>query len=258
MLTWVGWQFFYGDNDVHYIRRFLDSKVTKEEIRVYADAFNSECRAYGRLQETGNEHLSIKCYGHVLLTADHEKELAEKGDIEALEHDSDEFKNLPLRAIVKEFVPDGRRLYPYLDARKVPQMIRDLDSLHRIGIFIDDVRDPNYLRDLNVDFSRSKTVPHPLYNRDYIALVDTHPIGKNHTAWADEVAFDSMIDEYNEGIERGRHNGPYIWTRMKGRTTYRAPRYNFRREKLGYDFPRSVSIHSCHPNYTPQRSPTHP
>ena len=215
--------------------------MTGEELRLYEDPFNAECRAYGRLKETGHEHLSIKCYGYIILTSSHEQKLVDNGGmVEAIERTLDEFKDLPLRAIVKEFVSNGRRLYPYLDPKKVPRMIRDLNSLHRVGIFVDDIRDDNYLRDVNIDFSRSKTVPHPMYNKEYIKYVDKHPHGKNYTAWVDDTAFDRMIDWYNQGIEEGRHQNPYIWSRMHGRTTTGHPRYDFRHEKKGNPFPRLV------------------
>lgn len=158
--------------------------------------------------------------------------------VEVIERTLEKHKDLPLRAIVKEFISNGSRPYPHLDHKKLPQMIRDIDSIHRVGIFINDVRDANYLEDLNIDFSLSKTVPHPTYNKEHIRYVDKSPAGKNHTAWADEYAFDEMIDWYNKGIEKGWHNLPYIWTRMQAKRTDSNPRYEFRHEKKGNPFPR--------------------
>ncbi|KAK4145771.1 uncharacterized protein C8A04DRAFT_35580 [Dichotomopilus funicola] len=39
----------------------------------YAEPFNCECRAYGRLQEAGHEDLALRCFGYVLLDEAHER-----------------------------------------------------------------------------------------------------------------------------------------------------------------------------------------
>lgn len=65
--------------------RFVDESVWGDEfspenldaptLSVFADysePFNCECRAFGRLQETGNEDLANKCYGYLLLDEEHE------------------------------------------------------------------------------------------------------------------------------------------------------------------------------------------
>ncbi|KAI1079069.1 kinetochore Sim4 complex subunit FTA2-domain-containing protein [Whalleya microplaca] len=188
-------KFGFGEGDATlHIPPSLQGKVTVEQLRTYSDAFNAECRAYGRLHETRNEHLSVKCYGYITLTSDHEKQLEKKGGIvEVIERWADEYKELPLRAIVKEFVPEGRRHYPHLDPKTVSKMIRDLDSLHRLGIFVNDIKQDNYVRDVNIDFGRSMTVPHPCYGRKRVEYLYTLPAGKDLTAMKDEYEFDDMI-----------------------------------------------------------------
>lgn len=44
-------------------------------IMDYFDPFSAECRAFGRLKETGHEDLAIGCHGYVLLDDEHERAL---------------------------------------------------------------------------------------------------------------------------------------------------------------------------------------
>lgn len=41
----------------------------------YSEPFSYECRAFGRLQEAGNEELAVSCFGYLLLDEEHERAL---------------------------------------------------------------------------------------------------------------------------------------------------------------------------------------
>ncbi|KAI1843716.1 hypothetical protein JX265_008458 [Neoarthrinium moseri] len=180
----------------------LVGRTTIDELQKYRSPFAAECRAYGRLKETNKENLSIKCYGYIILTSKHEEELRMKGEIpEGIDRRWESHSNLPFQAIVKEYVPEGLRPWPYLDASKVPQMIRDLNDLHRIGIHVNDVKENNYLRDKIIDFGFSRTAPHPYLIPDYIDWMSMNPHARDDTPVQDEEDFDEMIDFYNEMVD---------------------------------------------------------
>ncbi|KAI1077287.1 kinetochore Sim4 complex subunit FTA2-domain-containing protein [Whalleya microplaca] len=209
-------------------------EYTPEDIRTYEDPFHCECRAYGRLKETGKEHLSIACYGYVMLSSDHEKELLDKGGMTStIDRWHEEFENLPLRAIVKEFIEEPDE-YWHLDPKKIPRMIRDVDTLHQIGIFVNDISAENWLNDVIMDFSRARTVPHPYYNRDYIEWLTKGGRGWDSTARRDEKDFDSMIDTWNYFVEVGTYKGEHVWHRMQNNES----RYKLRSGRRFNEAPR--------------------
>ncbi|TPX15765.1 uncharacterized protein E0L32_000099 [Thyridium curvatum] len=55
-----------------------DSKEAMSAVYQYMDTFNRECRAFGRLQESGWQDLGIECFGYVLLDNKHERMLRDK------------------------------------------------------------------------------------------------------------------------------------------------------------------------------------
>ncbi|KAL8351227.1 hypothetical protein RB601_000694 [Gaeumannomyces tritici] len=79
------------DNQIYALKlfRFLDytdwttpwdehQLLDRDIMRVYYDfwePFNSELRAFGRLQEAGHEDLAIKCHGYLLLDQAHEDKM---------------------------------------------------------------------------------------------------------------------------------------------------------------------------------------
>ena len=62
----------------------------------------------------------------------------------------------PFRAIVKQLIRRKKRL------RRVEQMRKDLLHLHKMGVYIQDIREDNYLDGKLVDFSMSLTAPHTM------------------------------------------------------------------------------------------------
>ncbi|SPQ27553.1 febd0a39-ca67-42db-b811-ab1929376945 [Thermothielavioides terrestris] len=138
----------------------------------YFDPFNCECRAYGRLKEAKREDLAVKAHGYLLLTPQQEIELERR--VTAIDPDPlpdanaseltghnfwtrhEQHRGLPVRAIVKDFVPGDR-----LTSAQVRAMWPDLQELHSLGILVGDTHGGNYLGGKLVDFSRSLTMYHP-------------------------------------------------------------------------------------------------
>ena len=163
----------------------------------YTEPFSAECRAFGRLHETGREDLAIKCYGYVLLDEAHEKALKERfrdhphvrekdltfnGRNVALYHQQQGFfdevdepddvdwrrsyvprdrRLPPIRGILKElgtqWFVDGR-----LDFRKrdMTRLFRQIKQLHQLGIYRLDLRVGEQLIDGKfADLSVAATLP---------------------------------------------------------------------------------------------------
>ena len=131
--------------------------VDPKTVIHHGDPFYCECRAYGRLKECGREDLAVKSYGYVILQTIEEQLISEKFGISKWDRSiTEEKKQTPIRAIVKEFIDSGETLEP----RMVPKMMKDLVAINRLGILVWDVREGNYLQGRLVDFSQARTVPH--------------------------------------------------------------------------------------------------
>ncbi|KAI0154511.1 kinetochore Sim4 complex subunit FTA2-domain-containing protein [Xylariaceae sp. FL1272] len=197
-------------------RMLIERGLTPELYHPYADTFTSECRAFGRLKETNNEHLAVKCFGYIILSKEQEDDLiaAGGGDDEPLERFHTKLKDEPLRAILKEYIELEDRP---LDLRphRIPRMIRALDAVHKLGIIILDIRESNYLNGVMMDFSRSETVPHPKLDVDFQEWSYSQSWLYSISARGDEESFDQMIDQYNERVDKGEVSGPRIWSRMR-------------------------------------------
>ncbi|KAH9905155.1 kinetochore Sim4 complex subunit FTA2-domain-containing protein [Xylariomycetidae sp. FL2044] len=223
------------------VHSFLQEQqhLTSEDLKPYRDKFYNECRAYGRLQETGHERLSVKCYGYIILTPKQENDLAEKGGLRTsktvkvgdelvisaidnpLERWTEELNDYPLRAIVKELVDLDTHGGYRLNKSMVSKMIRDLDTIHRLGIRVGDIKSDNYLRGVMIDFSRASTVPHPEYSPEFIQYLDKQEFGWGRTAYDDEMGFDWMLDTWNRHCDIGFVKGQRIWIRMLPNRDYR-------------------------------------
>jgi len=140
----------------------------------YSEPFYAECRAYGRLQETGYEELSVKCFGYVLFDEDHERALMRLfGDVPTT-HEfcgnveswggpdlrerfmGEDNRPLPLRALVKEFG------YPREDfqARDFRRTFRNIVRLQQLGIINIDAAARQIINDKIGEFSTAITIPH--------------------------------------------------------------------------------------------------
>ena len=141
--------------------------ISISRIRAHMDPFYNECRAYGRLVETGlNGKIAVRCYGYLTLPAAIEDELDQKFNVATWDRpDEDLDKSVserqPLRAIVKELI---RNELPFT-VKDVSKMLHHLKRLRRLGIYPVDVAARNYRAGLLVDFSAAMTKPHYLFEK---------------------------------------------------------------------------------------------
>lgn len=187
----------------------------------YSEPFNAECRAFGRLQETGREELAVKCFGYVLLDDLHEHALRtrfsakERGytdndinfnwngddpghkDVRSLFRTADG-RLPPLRGIVKEFGTEAERLRPGL-ARKI---LKYIVYLQQLGILRSDVALRQLINGKIADFSTAITMPHfmstpelnPHLNAEELAMMERELF---RFSLSDYLDFDNMVHEWN-------------------------------------------------------------
>lgn len=141
----------------------------------YFDYFNNECRAYGRLKEANREDLTAKCHGYILLTEKTEQRILDFERARVyLPHP--EFEKyfwgnsrydwarklgvdfLPVRAIVKDFVPGEIGI----TIPQAPRVFHDMIEMQRLGILVNDVSEGQWVSGQLVDLDRSITSPHVL------------------------------------------------------------------------------------------------
>lgn len=164
-----------------------------ETYVAHSDPFYAECRAYGCIErEKRNGEIAVRCYGFMAVPAEMEEDLAAPPfEIGADEWNRPEQEygwptsaRQPFRAIVKELVRSKTRLC------RIAQMRKDLLDLHRMGVYVQDIREDNYINGKLVDFSRSWTHPHimldpKIRSQDLINL----------EIEGDLLAFDQMLEE---------------------------------------------------------------
>lgn len=191
----------------------------------YSEPFNAECRAFGRLQETGREALALKCFGYVLLTEENERDITERflgfnettgtevhfnghGSETAFPTDFLDLRSLfpttggrppPLRGILKTFGEEDDQLRP----AKARQLLNNIVKLHQLGIFFVDVSMRQYTNVKIAHFSTAFTIPHFLSNPELNAQITTEQMTLMEEsvfefAYLDYFEFDTMIEEWNE------------------------------------------------------------
>ncbi|KAK4159408.1 kinetochore Sim4 complex subunit FTA2-domain-containing protein [Cladorrhinum sp. PSN259] len=159
----------------YYMAKDFACDLTEEQfIEGYGTAFGAECRAYGRLKEKGREDLAAKAHGYLLVTADQQIDLHKKwwgyepvdNELDHLWNRKEEFRNEPIRAIVKELVtaPVEESYLMSFRTSDVKMMWEDLEALHGLGIVVRDINYFNYLEGKLIDFSRSRTAWHPEFD----------------------------------------------------------------------------------------------
>ncbi|CAH0004893.1 unnamed protein product [Clonostachys byssicola] len=178
----------------------------------YLDPFNNECRAFGRLHESGHSELAVECYGYVLLDEDHERTLRDRFPDRKLDwifqDDSgsrrQEFltkdgKPPPIRAIVKEFGSGVDKLRD----RQLRKTLKDTIQLQQLGMIGIDVAERQLINGKLCDFSTTMTTPHFVMNMEMHPHLT--PLGKARMEFDlfwysmyDYMVFDEMVDEWNE------------------------------------------------------------
>ncbi|KAF5241773.1 hypothetical protein FANTH_8989 [Fusarium anthophilum] len=155
------------------------SQHAVDSLRLHSTSFNNECRAYGRLKELGCEHLAVKVHGYLRLYLpqidEHIQGMIRRTmpgtqytTFDVMEMDDAE-ADLPIMAIVKDWIPDHRKptgeRTREAEQRRInylPRMLRDLRQLHKCGIVVRDLKCVQYLEGHLCDFSHAWTIPHIL------------------------------------------------------------------------------------------------
>ncbi|CAG9949677.1 unnamed protein product [Clonostachys rosea f. rosea IK726] len=178
----------------------------------YLDPFNNECRAFGRLHESGHPELAVECYGYVLLDEDHERALRDRfpgRELKSLFQDDSgrrrqdfltkDGKPPPIRAVVKEFGSGVDKLRD----RQLSKTLKDIIQLQELGIIGIDVAKRQLINGKLCDFSIAMTTPHFGMNPEMHPHLT--PLGKARLEFDiflfsvhDYVIFDEMVDEWNE------------------------------------------------------------
>ncbi len=181
----------------------------------YAEPFNAECRAFGRLREEGYEELALSCYGYVLLDEQHERQLMERFSERRLDFNGNsehpgfvdvrghflgrDGRKPPIRGIVKALGQPCEQL-SNKDARRI---LGDITRMQQLGIVHIDVAIRQLIGGKLADFSTAITAPHfmttpelnPSLTPDCIFSIEFELF--QYTA-NDFWEFDLMIHEYNE------------------------------------------------------------
>ncbi|KAG6040296.1 hypothetical protein E4U41_000981 [Claviceps citrina] len=199
-------------------RGFRDDREAITAFANYSEPFYCECRAFGRLQETGYEELATRCFGYLLLDEKHEQAMMNQFSDLKLEFNGNidcagcddlraEFPGKggrlpPIRGIVKEFGYSNEALGTFRtpDARRI---LRDIIRLQQLGIFRSDPAARQLIGGKLCDFSTALTVPH------YVATPELNPHLTPESISAleyetfnfcmdDYYCFDEMITIWNE------------------------------------------------------------
>ncbi|KAF4436360.1 hypothetical protein FACUT_6524 [Fusarium acutatum] len=232
--------------------RLTSSKMPQhaaDSLRLHATSFNNECRAYGRLKELGREHLAVKVHGYLRLYIpqidEHIQSMirstlpgAQYTTFDVMEMDDDE-ADLPIMAIVKDWIPDYRkptggmtREAQQRQINHLPRMLRNLRQLHKCGIVVRDLKSVQYHEGHLCDFSHAWTIPHvlgpegglqqPRWAFASMAAWDLkcfHEMAKSINDWADMVEpplkrCNSVISRNEERCEslrpRPSMQGPFL------------------------------------------------
>lgn len=179
-----------------------------EAVGKYSDPFYAECRAFGRLQETGHESLAVKCHGYVLLDEKHEELLMPMIDKPSrMFGDRPFYSNIgnppaPIRCIIKDLGGQSR-----LTRQLAQRVFEDIKALHQLGIVSMDMKLEQLIDGKIADFSVAKTLPH------FVTCAELNPklpVEWSHMAESalflrcrnDFVFLDEMIHYWNSYAEK--------------------------------------------------------
>lgn len=220
----------------------------------YSEPFSAECRAFGRLQESGHEELAPRCYGYFLLNEENERAMMTKfnltkwnfhggGDTLDLSDDDEAEERLrfigksgrppPLRCIVKSLgqTPAARDANSFTD-RMARQLLRDIIKLHILGIMVIDVAIRQMIDGKIGDFSTAVTMPHfttsPELNPNLTPeMIEALRKCTFVHCMNDYLDFDNTIRDWN--IEFAEEKGPISTRAYPSGRGWHYPRYDLRR-----------------------------
>ncbi|KAF4971198.1 hypothetical protein FSARC_1920 [Fusarium sarcochroum] len=185
----------------------------------YAEPFNCECRAFGRLQEAGHEELATKCFGYILLDDEHEDIMMKQFSHLKLDFNGDgddpgyfdmrsrflgkHGRLPPIRGIVKEFGQADQDL----QNRGAKRILKDIMHIQQLGIVNMDVAHRQIISGKVSDFSTAVTVPHfitnpelnPHLTPEWVSTMEMETFILSYKDYRD---FDMMVDEWNDEHEK--------------------------------------------------------
>lgn len=140
------------------------SHISIDLLHAHSDPFYNECRAFGQIIQAGqNGGIAVRCYGHLTLPAEIERDLNQRyklaWDRPADDYDEPLFQRQPFRAIVKELIKDDVPL----SQKDMNKMVKDLKEIRALGVYPMDLCRRNYRAGLLVDMSLAMTEPHYLF-----------------------------------------------------------------------------------------------
>lgn len=216
----------------------------------YMEPFSAECRAYGRLQETGHEELAVRCFGYVLLDEQHEQAMMTQCGLDSWSFNGDagtagyaegEQQNRvrflgragrppPLRCIVKAFGREQEE--ESFRPRLARQMLRDIIRLQKLGIMQMDVAIRQIIDGKIGDFSTAITMPHFITSPELNphlspAMIEAMRKATFEHCTNDYLDFDSTIHEWNREFSKEK-GCMSIEAFPGGRGCPQHPRYNLR------------------------------
>ena len=185
----------------------------------YSEPFYAECRAFGRIQEAGQEAIANKCYGYVLLDDEHECKLHRKFPVSEDDEEDWNFNGTPdsfrkshdfrgrfldsrqrrppVRCLVKELGQNPETL----TLRLLKSGERDITKLHPRGIFYLDVHEAQMIDGKLCDFGTAITTPHPLMTPELNPNLSEQELGLMadetfRLARSDFWQLDNMVDRW--------------------------------------------------------------
>ncbi|RSL55581.1 hypothetical protein CEP54_009279 [Fusarium duplospermum] len=177
----------------------------------YAEPFNCECRAFGRLKEAGCEHLATKCFGYLLLEDYNERAMMYKFKDLALDFTEhyEEFdvrsrflgkggRPPPIRGIIKELgQPDEK-----LRTRTLRSILQDVIQIQQLGMISLDIAHRQIINGKLSDFSTTITFPHFITSPELNPHLEPEVMARMELqtfkmSLHDYCMFDDMVREWN-------------------------------------------------------------
>jgi Kinetochore Sim4 complex subunit FTA2 len=144
-----------------------NDQLTDEEVEGHTDPFYAECRAYGQIASRSRKRpIAVACHGFLSVSAKMETMFAKRFGVVDWDRPEKEIdlkpgQRQPFRALVKDLVVTE----PEVTEKLVKSMLRELKALRSLGIYVMDVRWPNYKGGHLVDFSMAFTTPFCLFRK---------------------------------------------------------------------------------------------
>lgn len=182
-----------------------DDLETMSAFYNYSEPFSCECRAFGRIRESGHDQVAVRCFGYLLLDEENERAIMNQFSHLRLSFEGNfDYPDYagqmglrsrfvakggrppPVRGIVKEFGHNPTNLR----SRDAQRILQDVTRLQQLGIIHIDVADRQLINGKLCDFSKAFTVPH------YITTPELNP--RLTPAWISAMEFETFQFSIND------------------------------------------------------------